>query len=88
MAFFVEIVLFVTFFSCVFPVDFVFLSVIFSSKEDKNYQLLANLKSPFVKYLISFIQYLTAANLFTHIQNAKPVHHSSGLIHAFLKTSG
>jgi hypothetical protein len=37
---------------------------------------------------MSLIQYLTAASLFTHIQKANQVHHSSGFIHAFLKTAG
>ena len=53
-----------------------------------NYQLLANLKSPFVKSLISLIPYLTAASLLIPMPKANPVQPSSGLIPASLSTLG
>ena len=48
----------------------------------------ANLKSPLVKYLISLMPYLMAANLLIPSQKAKPDHHSAGSIPAALSTSG
>lgn len=53
-----------------------------------NYQLLANLKSPFVKSLMSLIPYLTAASLLIPIPKANPVRHSSGFMPAALSTLG
>ncbi|MEI8253811.1 MAG: hypothetical protein WCG25_08980 [bacterium] len=50
-------------------------------------KLFANLRSPFVKYLISLIPYLIAVNLFIHGQKAKPLY-SSGSTPAILSTLG